>query len=326
MNGTDLLAQFKESRSEEAFRQLVRRYTNLFYSVAKRRIADASLAQEVTQLVFIRLAKAAPKLRGDAELAAWLHRTTVNASIDLWRSESRRRAREEQAVAMQANPAEDQIWTELAPHLDEALDELTDADRQAILLRFFDEKSMRELGALFGVSEDAAKMRVSRAIDRLRQELSTRGIACGAVALATVMTDRAVEAAPAAFAAALATFSFPISASLSSGSGILAALAQVSRAKLAAGIGGIIVIGAASLVLLRFQTGATRIVRHNAAESVAGNSAQSEQLAGAAADAGAADAEREPDPLKLLQGVARARQRITSGSIEFQVSHDHFNG
>ena len=140
MNGTDLLAQFKESRSEEAFRQLVRRYTNLVYSVSKRRIADASLAQEVTQLVFIRLAKAAPKLRGDAELAAWLHRTTVNASIDLWRSESRRRAREEQAVAMQANPAEDQIWTELAPHLDEALDELTDADRQAILLRFFEQR------------------------------------------------------------------------------------------------------------------------------------------------------------------------------------------
>src|SRR5687768_17869672 len=99
MNGTDLLAEFRERRSEEAFRELVLRNTNLVFSAAKRRVSSASLAEEITQIVFIRLAKAAPKVGGDAELAAWLHRTTVHASIDLWRSEIRRRNRENYAVA-----------------------------------------------------------------------------------------------------------------------------------------------------------------------------------------------------------------------------------
>src|ERR1700686_1582571 len=99
MNGTDLLAEFRENRSETAFRDLVRHYTNLVYSVAKRRLWDISLAQDVTQLVFIRLAKAAPDIRGEAQLVAWLHRTTVHVAIDLWRSETRRTTREEQAAA-----------------------------------------------------------------------------------------------------------------------------------------------------------------------------------------------------------------------------------
>src|SRR3954470_8827455 len=115
MNGIDLLAEFRASRSEVAFGELVRRYTNLVYSVAKRRLSNDSLAQEVVQMVFIKLAKAAPKLSGEGDLAAWLHRATINASIDLWRSESRRRSREEHALTMQAEPLEDAAWNELAP-------------------------------------------------------------------------------------------------------------------------------------------------------------------------------------------------------------------
>ena len=83
MNGTDLLARFRANRGEEAFGELVRRYTNLVYSVAKRRVSSAVLAQEVTQLVFIRLARSTPDLPGEAQLMAWLHRTTVHVSIDL---------------------------------------------------------------------------------------------------------------------------------------------------------------------------------------------------------------------------------------------------
>src|SRR5258708_4246919 len=140
MNGTDLLAEFRKTRSEGAFGELVRRYTNLVFSVAKRRLSNVSLAQEVTQIVFIRLAKAAPNIRGDAELVAWLHRTTVHASIDLWRSESRRQSREEKAVAMQPDDTENTAWNEIVPVLDEALNELNETERQAILLRFFDQK------------------------------------------------------------------------------------------------------------------------------------------------------------------------------------------
>src|SRR5437773_308044 len=213
MNGTDLLAEFRQSRSEIAFGELVRRYTNLVYSVARRRLSNDALAQEVTQTVFIRLAKAAPKIRGDAELLGWLHRTTVHVAIDLWRAESRRRAREEHAVAMQ--PATDEIaWNEMAPILDEALNELNEADRQAVLLRFFAEKSMRDVGATLGVSEDAAKMRVSRALERLRTGLSRRGVTCTALALIAALAARAIESAPAQLAAKLATMSFPIAAGI----------------------------------------------------------------------------------------------------------------
>src|SRR5215831_1377562 len=142
MNGTDLLAEFKATRAESAFGELVRRYTNLVYSVAKRRLSNVSLAEEVTQTVFIRLARAVPNVRSDAELVAWLHRTTVHASIDLWRAESRRHAREDYAAAMQPEHIESATWNTIAPVLDELLNELNDAERQVVLLRFFEQRSM----------------------------------------------------------------------------------------------------------------------------------------------------------------------------------------
>lgn len=197
MNGTDLLTAYRTSRSEGAFTELVRRYTSLVYSVALRRSADASLAEEATQTVFLRLAKAAPKVSGDAALVAWLHRTTVHVAIDLWRSETRRRTREQHSAAMQPTPAEDTpLWSEVAPQLDEALDQLTDEDREAVLLRFFAQKRMREVGQALGVSEDAAKMRVSRAIDRLRTRLAVRGVTCTGAVLASFLAERSVEAVP----------------------------------------------------------------------------------------------------------------------------------
>src|SRR5436309_1680168 len=138
MNGTDLLADYRNTGSEGAFSELVRRYTNLVYSIAKRRLSNGPLAEEVTQTVFARLAKAIPKAKGDAELVAWLHRTTVHVAIDVWRSETRRRTREQHAAAMEPACAEDdRVWEEIAPRLDEALNELNDVDRQAVLLRFF---------------------------------------------------------------------------------------------------------------------------------------------------------------------------------------------
>jgi len=158
MNGTDLLAEFRATRAELAFSELVRRFTNLVYSIAKRRVRDVTLAQEITQIVFIRLANAPPRLDKEAQLLAWLHRTTVHVSIDLWRSETRRRAREQLAVAMQNDRIEEIAWSEMTPVLDEALDRLDEADRQTILLRFFHQKSMADLGRDFGISEDAAKM------------------------------------------------------------------------------------------------------------------------------------------------------------------------
>src|ERR1041385_6285694 len=146
MNGAGILAEFRATRAEGGFSELVRRYTNLVFSVAKRRVADMTMAQEITQIVFIRLANAPPKLDSEAQLLAWLHRTTVHVSIDLWRSETRRRAREQQAVAMQTDLAEDAAWKEMTPVVDEALDALSEEHRQVILLRFFDQRTMADVG------------------------------------------------------------------------------------------------------------------------------------------------------------------------------------
>src|SRR5215472_5316495 len=207
MNGTGILAEFRATRAEGGFGELVRRYTNLVYSIARRRVADMTLDQEVTQIVFIRLAKAPPKLDSDAQLLAWLHRTTVHVSIDLWRSKARRRAREQEAVAMQTDPAEDIAWKEMTPVLDEALDALSEEDRQVILLRFFDQRTMADLGRALGVTEDAAKMRVSRALGRLRTQLGGLGVPCSAALLGTLLFERSVQAAPSGLASVLATIS-----------------------------------------------------------------------------------------------------------------------
>src|SRR5881409_2217777 len=119
MSGSDLLADYRNTGSEGAFSELVRRYTNLVYSIAKRRLSNGQLAEEVTQTVFTRLAMAAPKVRSDAELVAWLHRTTVHVAIDVWRSETRRRTREQHAAVMEPAPAEStQPWDEIDPNLD----------------------------------------------------------------------------------------------------------------------------------------------------------------------------------------------------------------
>src|SRR5437867_11769740 len=230
MNGTELLADFRKTRSEDAFSELVRRYTNLVYSVARRRLSNDSQAQEVAQIVFIRLAKAAPDIGGDAELVAWLHRTTVHASIDLWRAEVRRRAREEHAAAMEPDRTEDTPWNEIAPDLDEALNKLNDVERQAVLLRFFEKKSMRDLGHAFGISEDAAKMRVSRALDRLRTQFSARGVTCSALALSGLLAERSVEAAPSQLILVLAGLPIPVAAGLGSGAGVSGLVLQASKA------------------------------------------------------------------------------------------------
>jgi RNA polymerase sigma factor (sigma-70 family) len=207
-----------------------------------------TLAQEVTQLVFIRLAKAPPKLDSDALLLAWLHRTTVHVSIDLWRSETRRRAREQQAVAMQTDPTEDAAWKEMTPVLDEALDALSEEDRQVILLRFFDRRTMADLGRALGVTEDAAKMRVSRAVGRLRTQLGGPGALCSAALLGTLLFERSVQAAPAGLAAGLATIG--ITAPIDSAGGFVTRLLQPPRLKLLSGVAASLLLGGATLFLL----------------------------------------------------------------------------
>jgi RNA polymerase sigma factor (sigma-70 family) len=319
MNGTDLLAEFRATRAEKAFSELVRRYTNLVYSIARRRVADMTLAQEVSQIVFIRLAKVPPKLASEGQLLGWLHRTTVHASIDLWRSETRRRVREQHAVAMQTNPTEEVTWNEMSPVLDEALNDLDDSDRHVILLRFFEQKTMADLGRIFEVSEDAAKMRVSRAIGRLRTRISGLGATCSATLLGALLYERSVEAAPSSLAITLAAIRIATPAGFAGGLiSLWSAVSGASGAKLASvTLVAAIAVGATALLLLHTTTRNSRVsTSSDLAQKGALNSAL---FASASSDTNGVSDSANPDPAKLLQGVIRARQRIASGVIDFEI-------
>lgn len=202
MNGlTDqqLLSQYAAHRSESAFSELVRRHIDLIHSVAVRRVRDGHLAQDVTQAVFLALAQNAGPLSKRPVLVSWLHRTAQNLSINIVRSEARRRAREHQVAAMNELFTTDSepAWEQIAPHLDAALGQLNEVDRETLLLRHFQEKSAREIAQVFGISNEAAQKRVNRAEERLREYFAGRGVAVGAGALAASLSVNAVQVAPA---------------------------------------------------------------------------------------------------------------------------------
>ncbi|HLX68633.1 MAG TPA: sigma-70 family RNA polymerase sigma factor [Verrucomicrobiae bacterium] len=201
---SQLLDRYLREKSQAAFAELVRRHLDLVYSAALRQVRSPQLAEEISQSVFTDLARDAHKLKPDTVLTAWLYQVARRTAIDVVRSESRRQARERLAVEMAAmNSASD--WTQIEPLLDDAMDALEETDRAAVLLRYFDNKSLREVGQALGTSDDAAQKRVSRAVERLREFFSQRGISIGAAALIVVISANAVHAAPAGLAAAIST-------------------------------------------------------------------------------------------------------------------------
>src|SRR6266404_878930 len=195
-----LLCQYAQRHSDEAFASLVNRHLNLVYSVALRQVRSPHLAQEIAQSVFSDLARTAGTLKPDTVLSAWLYRVAYRTAVDVVRQESRRHAREQIAMDMAAMNTASSEWMRIAPLLDEAMEVLDEEDRTAILLRYFDNKSLREVGDMLGISEDAAQKRVSRAVARLRELFSKRGVVVGTGGLAVVISANAVQAAPAGLA------------------------------------------------------------------------------------------------------------------------------
>jgi RNA polymerase sigma factor (sigma-70 family) len=193
-----LLRDYAERRSEAAFAELVRRHVDLIYSAALRLVCDSHLAEDVTQGAFVALARSAPQLTERAVLSGWLHRTAQNIAAQTVRTDVRRRAREQEAAAMNELFATepDGVWEHIAPHLDAALGELSEGDRDALLLRYFELKSAQEMAQVLGVSDEAAQKRVSRAVERLREFFAKRGVTVGASGLVIVISANAVQAAP----------------------------------------------------------------------------------------------------------------------------------
>jgi RNA polymerase sigma factor (sigma-70 family) len=203
----ELLRRYAETGAEEAFAELARRHVDLVYSAALRQVnGQAALAQEVAQNVFTDLARKAGALADRQSLTGWLYTGARFAAIKAVRSERRRSAREQEAQAMRDlhnNPEPQPDWSALAPLLDDAMHQLRESDREAILLRYFEKRPLAEVGAKLGLSENTARMRVERALDKLRGLLASRGTT-SAAALASVLSANAVQIAPAGLAATFA--------------------------------------------------------------------------------------------------------------------------
>jgi RNA polymerase sigma factor (sigma-70 family) len=203
MEDEALLREYAASHSEAAFRALVERYVPLVYGAALRQLENSSLAEDVTQAVFIILARKAESLPRGTVLCGWLYRATRFTAEKARRAEYRREQREREAVQMQAT-ATDPDWTRLAPVLDDAIAQLREGDRTVVLLRFFENRSLKDIGLAMGISEDTAQKRVSRAVDKLRGLFVKEGVAISATAMTTAMETHATPVVPIQLSAAVA--------------------------------------------------------------------------------------------------------------------------
>jgi uncharacterized protein (TIGR03435 family) len=198
----ELLREYDRQGSEAAFAALVQRHVSLVYSAALRHVGIAAHAEEITQAVFIILARKAASLRPDTILEGWLYETTRLTALSFRRGERRRQFREQEAYMQSTlqESADASTWNQLAPLLDEAMTRLGKKDRDAVVLRFFKDKNLREVAAALKVNETAAQRRVHRAVEKLRRFFTKRGIILPAAVLTTAISANSVQAAPVALA------------------------------------------------------------------------------------------------------------------------------
>lgn len=198
----ELVRDYAAHQSEPAFQTLVVRYINLVYATALRQVRDPHQAEEITQAVFIILARKADSLNANTILPSWLHRTAVFAAADTLKMQRRRARREQEALMQSENEtaAPDPAWELISPLLDAALVQLGEKDRRAVLLHFFQKKTFAEVGGSLGMSEGTARKRTQRALDKLRKILSKHGVHSTTSILAETLSTNSIQVAPALLA------------------------------------------------------------------------------------------------------------------------------
>jgi RNA polymerase sigma factor (sigma-70 family) len=212
MDDLKLIEQYARQGSRAAMEELVRRYVDTVYSAALRQMRDANDAADVTQAVFLLFSKKAGRLGREVVLAGWLLRATHYACLHLRRAESRRKRHEKKVATMTpatdkpgpTRHASDPDWEKVAPLLDEAVATLGGTTRSAVVLRFFENKSYKEVAQRLSISEPSARQRVSRAVTQLREYFSKRGVVLSAGALEALVIAHAVQPAPAGMAGTVA--------------------------------------------------------------------------------------------------------------------------
>ena len=254
-----LLRRYAEDRAEDAFAELVRRHLHLVYFAALRRVGgDTHLAEDIAQGVFTALARRAASLTDHPSLDGWLYTTTRNVAVQAQRTERRRQAREQEVYTMQGISSElhsEADWERLRPVIDDAMDALSELDREAILLRFFADRPFAEVGEKLAISENAARMRAERALDKLRALLAQRGITSTAVALGVVLANQAGAVVPAGLAASVTGIALAGVSTTALGSTVaLKTLSFMSTAKLTLGIVGVVAVAATAIAIRQFQT------------------------------------------------------------------------
>jgi RNA polymerase sigma factor (sigma-70 family) len=224
MDDPALLQRYTATRDESAFTELVQRHLGLVYHTALRRLnGDAHHAHDVSQTVFTLLARKASALTRHPTLTGWLHAAAINTARDLIRAEQRRAAREEETLAMQdklTSTPSDESWQQLRPVIDDALSDLNAADRDALLLRYFEDRPLTHVATTLRLSEDAARMKVNRALEKLRESLSKRGVTSTAAALATILAPQAYASVSTNLVASISASALTTAAALPAASAI----------------------------------------------------------------------------------------------------------
>jgi RNA polymerase sigma factor (sigma-70 family) len=311
----ELLRQFAKTNSQDAFAELVKRHVNLVYSAALRQVnGDEHFAKDVAQTVFTDLARKANALSRRETLTGWLYTSAHFAAAKIVRTEDRRRDREEKFMREPIHETVPEAdWEKIRPTLDAAMHELKETDREAILLRYFENRQFIQIGAKLGLNENAARMRVERALEKLRDIFAKRGVTT-ATALASVISANAIQIAPANLAATLTTTSIA-----TAGTGTFTLLKIMTATKLKLVFSAIVVAGAATAFVVQQQTqnklrGENESLTQQITQLQTDNESLSNRLA-VVGDAKSLSDEQFIELLKLRGEVGRLRQLQNRESV-----------